>query len=763
MLKKLLALRHSLVSKLVATAGLVLLASICVFAYFNIHYQHQHAMDRIVTGAEQLSNTIRLGTQYAMMLNSRQDIDQIIAKVGTLPEIENIRIYNKKGEIKFSNLAGEIDRRIDREDATCRACHRSNPPRQKLDLASRIRIVRGAGGRRRLGIISPIYNEPGCSAGGCHVHPPDQKVLGTLDVVLSLESTDREIAAFQRKVLVLAVIVFGLTTAAIFFIVLKFVKRPIARLIAGTDRLARGERFLSVQVDQDDEIGRMAAAINRMGSKISQKQAELNEQRREYQTLFEMVPCIITVQDRDYRLIRYNREFEEKFQPRPGDYCFRAYKGRDSKCPVCPVEETFQSGRSCSSEESGPDREGRARHWIVRTSPIRDQSGQVVAAMEMCLDITDRKRLEDRLERSEKKYAAIFNGIPNSVFVLERQSLAILDCNHTALEVYGYRREELLGRCFEMVFPPEEWPQYAARLRQSPTLNQVRNLTRQGKLFFVDMMISPSDFPGRPVLLVTTTDISKRLEAEQQLIQAGKMATLGEMATGVAHELNQPLSVIKTASAYFMRKIRRGQPIAEDKLVTLAREIDRHVNRAANIINHMREFGRKSDMDLKRVEVNRLLRQSFELFSRQLRLREIEVVWNLADDLPPLLADPARLEQVFVNLLLNAKDAIEERSRSQPQAPKRILLTTRARASQVVVEVEDTGTGIPPELLDKVFEPFFTTKKVGKGTGIGLSISYSLVEDCGGSIRAENRQEGAAFILSFPALENHDEAQAATD
>ncbi len=760
---KLLALRHSLVCKLVATAGLVLLSSICLFAYFNIHYQQQHAMDRIVTGAVQLSDSIRLGTQYAMMLNSRQDIDQIIAKVGTLPEIASIRIYNKKGEIKFSNLAGETKRRIRREDAACRACHRSDPPLRKLALAGRIRIGQGSEGQRHLDIISPIYNEPGCSAGGCHVHPPDQKVLGILELTLSLAGTDREIAAFQGRVLVLAVIVFGLTSAAILFIVLKFVKRPIARLIAGTERISRGERFSPVRVDQDDEIGRMAAAINHMGRKIGQKQAELNEQRREYQNLFEMVPCIVTVQDRRYRLLRYNREFEEKFRPRPGDYCFRAYKGRDSKCPLCPVEETFRSGRSCSSEESGPDRQGNLRHWIVRTSPIRDPAGRVVAAMEMCLDITERKRLEERLERSEKRYAAIFNGIPNSVFVLERQGLHILDCNQTAQEVYGYRREELLGRCFQVLFPPEEWPRHAPRLRHATTLNQVRNLTRQGRPFFVDMMISPSDFPGRPVLLVTTTDISKRLEAEQQLIQAGKMATLGEMATGVAHELNQPLSVIKTASAYFMRKIRRGQPIAEDKLVTLAREIERHVNRAADIINHMREFGRKSDMELQAVELNRLLRRSFRLFSRQLRLREIEVVWDLAEGLPPIMADPARLEQVFVNLLLNAKDAIEERSRRRPQDPKRIILTTRARAGRVVVEVEDSGTGIAPELLDKVFEPFFTTKKVGQGTGIGLSISYSLVEDCGGSIRAENREQGAAFILSFPARENHHEAQAATD
>jgi histidine kinase len=246
--------------------------------------------------------------------------------------------------------------------------------------------------------------------------------------------------------------------------------------------------------------------------------------------------------------------------------------------------------------------------------------------------------------------------------------------------------------------------------------------------------------------------VTERLETEQKLIQAGKMATLGEMATGVAHELNQPLTVIKTASSFIMRKIHRGEPVAPDVLETMAREIDSHVDRASGIINHMRDFGRQSDITLEPVNLNAVLQSSCEFFARQLSLRQIEVDWQLAEVLPPVMAMPNRLEQVFTNMLLNARDAIEERSERDPNAPRRITVRTTVEDREVVVRVCDTGKGIPRSLLNKIFEPFFTTKSVGKGTGLGLSISYGLVKDFGGSIQAANMPEGGAcFILRFPS------------
>jgi histidine kinase len=269
------------------------------------------------------------------------------------------------------------------------------------------------------------------------------------------------------------------------------------------------------------------------------------------------------------------------------------------------------------------------------------------------------------------------------------------------------------------------------------------------------MWISPAEYPGRRALLVTTSDITKRLEAEQQLIQASKMATLGEMATGVAHELNQPLAVIKTASRFFIKKVRNNEPIASHLLATMAEEIDSHVDRATRIINHMREFGRKVDRRLDVISVNDVLRKACEIFSQQLKARGIEIVWNLQPDLPLVRADANRLEQVFINLLINARDAIEAKTERPPRGEKAITLTTQLLDGRVQVAVRDTGAGIPSNVIERIFEPFFTTKEVGKGTGLGLSISYQIVQDFGGSIQAESQNgEGAAFVIQFPAAES---------
>jgi histidine kinase len=734
----------------------VLLISISIWAYFNIDYQQDKIMASIFEEANGLSHTIQLGTHYAMMHNLRDDLTQIIKTIAREKKLENIRIYNKNGEIKYSNKDAELDQMTNIKDEACFVCHRTDPPLAKLSLSERTRIITSPQGARFLGIISPIYSEPGCASSACHAHPVGKKVLGALDLVISLEQTDKEIAAFKNWLVAFALFVFLITSAVIIFFVLRFVKRPINKMIDGTHLIANGEYLNQIDVDQGDEMGQLSVAIDRMGKKIGEKQAELNRQRYEYQNLFERVPCIITVQDRNYKLIRYNKEFYEKFKPKAGDTCYAAYKGRKEKCVICPVERTFEDGLSHFSEERGVNKDGTATHWIVNTSPIKNENGEIVAAMEMSLDVTRTKILEEELEKTEKKYYAIFDNIPNPVFVLDMDTLEILDCNTSVEGVYGCTKEEMIDRSFLELFMPEEQDHYKELIKTTSVINQVRHLNKNGGSLFVNIRISPSEYPGEKVYLVTTSDITQRLETEQQLIQASKMATLGEMATGVAHELNQPLSVIKTASQFFMKKIRKKEKIEDDILFDMTAEIDAYVDRATKIINHMRQFGRMSDITLEKVQVNDVLKKALEILGQQLKVRGIEVVWDLEDDLPLVMADSDRLEQVFINLLINARDAIDERWQSQPhqKGEKKITLTTRSAAREIKVEISDTGAGIPDPILERIFEPFYTTKKVGQGTGLGLSISYGIIKDCKGSIRAvSHKNEGASFIINFPIAE----------
>jgi len=752
MLKFINNLRNSLVSKLILTVGITMLLGISIWAYFSIKYQREKITENTVSGADRLSTTIKLGTHYAMMLNSRDDINQIIKNIGKQKEIENIRIYNKEGEIKFSNKASEVNLVTNIKAEACDICHRTEPPIVDLSLSERIRIFDSPKGYRLLGIISPIHNEPGCST-DCHVHPEDKKILGALDLVVSLEESDQEIYNFEKGIIALNVFVFLLTSTIIFIFVLRFVNRPIKRLIEGTRLIGKGDYSIQVIVDQEDEMGQLATAINKMCSEISEKQTELNRQRDEYQNLFELVPCLITVQDKNYKLLKYNREFDETFGPEPGDFCYHAYKGRDKKCDVCPVEKTFLTGRSYFGEETGINKDGTTTYWFVKSSPIRNAQGEIVAAMEISLDITSMKQLEEKLKQSEKKYHDIFSNMPNPVFVLDADTLEILDCNDRVEDVYGYSKDEMINKSFLKLFKEEEKDQYATRLKKSALINRAKCMNKDGRTLFVAVRISVSEFEERKVLLVTTPDITKRLETEQQLIQAGKMTTLGEMSTGVAHELNQPLSVIKTASSFFMKKIRKKERIRDDILLSLSEEIDSHVDRAAKIINHMREFGRKSDIKLVKVQINDVLKRAFEMFSQQLRVRGIDVVWDIKEDIPMIMANPDHLEQVFINLLVNARDAIAGKGelKDQKDDSEKIILKTRSEEKRVIAEVCDTGPGIPKAISDKIFEPFFTTKEVGEGTGLGLSISYGIIKECGGNIKvASINAKGTCFIITFP-------------
>ncbi len=424
----------------------------------------------------------------------------------------------------------------------------------------------------------------------------------------------------------------------------------------------------------------------------------------------------------------------------------------NSHCP-CPLEDTVATGKLSHAEHVHQDHDGSTLYFEITTYPLEDATGRVSRIIHLSRDITLRKHLENEVKKSEEKYRTVFNSIPNPVFVVDVKSMEILDCNDSVTAVYGFSKEELVRTSFLNLFTEPDRERHASELRAYDILNQLQQINKGGQRIFVNMRISPSEYLGREVLLVTTSDITERLMAEQGLIQASKMTTLGEMATGVAHELNQPLSVIKTASSYLIKKVHRKEEIEDEILKTLAEEIDSQINRASKVIEHMRDFGRKSEISRERVNVNEALNRALEIFHQQLKLREIEVIKELQEDLPVILADSNRLEQVFINLLINARDAIEQKweHADHKDEIKRISLRTSSKDGMIIIEVKDTGTGIPESILNKIFDPFFSTKEVGRGTGLGLSISYSIVQDYHGTIKAETQEGvGSNFIILFP-------------
>ena len=238
--------------------------------------------------------------------------------------------------------------------------------------------------------------------------------------------------------------------------------------------------------------------------------------------------------------------------------------------------------------------------------------------------------------------------------------------------------------------------------------------------------------------LIIFDDVTDRAELEQRLVQADKLSSIGLLAAGVAHEVNTPLAVISTYAQMLAKQV------AEDSQKSLILDkIAKQTFRASEIVNSLLNFSRTSTTSFGDVNLNRVIQETLSLIEHQLQKAGIELKPELEPDLPPVHGNAGKLQQVFLNLFLNARDAMN--------AGGALEVRTWSDGAGVRVEVADTGHGIAPENIHRIYDPFFTTKAARKGTGLGLSVTYGIIQEHGGSIEVSNRRSGGAtFHLELP-------------
>jgi PAS domain S-box-containing protein len=415
---------------------------------------------------------------------------------------------------------------------------------------------------------------------------------------------------------------------------------------------------------------------------------------------------------------------------------------------------------------------GENGRWIFFTAaPIKSPDGEIIGAIQTLRDRTEDKKAQEEIElqdqelaklhekykKSEEKYRSLFNENPNPIFIIDNQTFEILDVNHRVQETYGYTKSDLLGTSFlEIGEKTDDTIRRGMRgLIQggSRLFTKKRHYRKTGQAFFVNIKVVKVVFSHREVLIASTTDITESVEKETQLIQAGKLATLGTMAAGMAHEINQPLNVIQICADLIQKMVKKGVKIPDEDLLGMSQDIIENVGRAAGVIKHVRDFARQSERDLKKLSINDPIRDVFKVLGHQLTVHSIEVVLDLDEHLPETRAEHNRLEQVFINLVTNAIDAMDEKSaRAEDPVEKILTIRTFAENGHVVATVSDTGIGMSEEVKNKLFQPFFTTKEIGKGTGLGTCISFGIVKDYSGSISVETEEgKGSCFTVRFPA------------
>lgn len=423
---------------------------------------------------------------------------------------------------------------------------------------------------------------------------------------------------------------------------------------------------------------------------------------------------------------------------------------------------------------------GDGGKWIFFTAaPIKSPDGKIIGAIETLRDLTEDKKAKEELElqdkkfsilyekhkKSEDKYRSLFNDNPNPIFIVDLHTLEILDVNQRVEKEYGYSKAEILGKPFlDIGNQTDETIKRSLRdLSENDSIlfTKKKHFKKDKTSFFVNVKVVHATYAHRDVLIASTTDITESVEKEAQLIQAGKLTTLGTMAAGMAHEINQPLNVIQICADLIIKMIGKGKAIPDDELVMIAKDIIDNVARAAGVIKHVRDFSRQSERDLKKLAINDPVQDVFKVLGHQLTNHSIKIELDLAPGIPEINAEHNRLEQVFINLVTNAIDSMDEHAEQTRkkgiQAEKTLRIKTYSEDNQVVAEVSDTGRGMTEEIKQKIFEPFFTTKEPGKGTGLGTSISFGIIKDYGGTIDIESEYgKGAKFIIRFPKIQTRE-------
>jgi histidine kinase len=397
--------------------------------------------------------------------------------------------------------------------------------------------------------------------------------------------------------------------------------------------------------------------------------------------------------------------------------------------------------------------------FVELSESLLYHDGKPYAMLGVGRDNTERKKYIEELTIAQAENTNLINSISSIIIGVSTKNV-ITHWNRMAEETFGISADNALGNNISGFKIQWDWNKIyvgisACLSENSPILlEDIKFVDRNGLEGILGITINPikgmaGEFKGFLIYGKNVTD--KRL-MEQQLQQSSKMATIGEIATGIAHELNQPLNVIKMASQYLGDSV-KDKYYTEEFIMERVDKIIAQVDRAARIITHLREFGRKSDFVPRAIDANIPIRMAFDLLGEQLRLHSIKVNMDLDPSLPPINGDSQKLEQVFINLIVNAKDALEENRVTGRENVICVKSFRRDPDRAIQIEFSDNGPGIPAHVIDKIFDPFFTTKEVGKGTGLGLSISYGIIKTHQGTIDVKPGSSGATFVIQLPAYD----------
>ncbi len=743
---------RSLGFRITLSVGLMVVASYLVFLYLVIEYQRQFFFEQMIQEAETFSAAVLNATNHSMLKDDRESTSNIVRDLSMREDLSQIRIYDHSGTIKYADRQGEVGKKVNKEAEACLACHFADKPFSQVIADKRTRIYTSSHGYRVLRMITPIHNKPECSNAACHVHPSSQKVLGVIDVGMPLQRFDAHVRATSYEIILLGVASALLVMVTIATYITLRVNRPVGRLMSWIRNLDRQEGSAQIPITSKDELGQLARAFNLMSARIHRRTNELERSRHEYRILFEQVPCLISVIDRNFKIVRQNSKMREYFHGSTGMHCYEVYKRQGHKCEECVVDRTFSDGKGYERQECGLTVSGEEANYISYTIPVHDQKGDVLYAMVGAIDIGDRIRLEKELQVSvDFQTNLIENSIHGIVAIGEKGQVNLF--NKAAESLLGYSADEVIGDDDLQRYFPRAFVEMIIEAFKGEKTLESAVVAQEAAIPAKDGEMIPVRFSG--VLLYDDSKIIggvgfyqdlrtfKRLEREKA--ESDRLAVVGQTVAGLAHGIKNVIQgleggvfVVETAiEDHDNELLNRGWGM-----------VTRNIGRVSALVGDLLSYSKERLPQYEAIDPNGLVEDVCALFDIRAKERSIEIIRDFDPTMEPIQIDQRGIHTVLTNLVSNAIDACE--TEMDGRNHKIVVKTRQAADHGITYEISDNGIGMDEEVQRKVFTSFFSTKGT-KGTGLGLLVTSKIVQEHGGEISfASEWGKGTTFTVHLP-------------
>lgn len=497
-------------------------------------------------------------------------------------------------------------------------------------------------------------------------------------------------------------------------------------------------------------VGHVAPLYNQQGSieyvlEMTSDLTETKRWQREYNLLFERVPCYIAIIDRHYRVIRANEKFRQTFGDVENEYCYEVYKRRKTPCRNCPAALTFQDGAEHVSTQTGVRQDGTPSHYVVTTSPLSRGEQGIAHVIEIATDITEVKDLQNELKQAHDLYESLIRNSSTGILAVDPAGLTRI-INPAARSILNWKaKRPPTSQRLEEMLPDEFFGGEFHRNKhlEIPDINLRTAVGEDVPVQFKAMELkSRGKRLGCAAFIEDLREI-KRLEKEK--LDAERLAAVGHTVAGLAHTIKNLLMGLEGGMYMVDTGLRKGDA---ERIFNGWEVLQRNFEKTTTLVKDFLSFAKGRLPNLKKVDPNTLAKDIVDLYHEAAHLQGVELVLETDSHLDPLPLDPEGIETCLTNLVSNAIDAAIMRE----EHGGRVVLKTYEKDDALFFEVSDNGCGMDWEVKQRVFTTFFTTKG-GKGTGLGLLTTRKIIQEHGGQIEMDSiKGEGSVFRIRLPKL-----------